>query len=33
MPKGDLKSKFQPEREIQIFGETDLLTKIVRGVG
>ena len=27
MPKGNLKFKFLPEREIQIFGETDLVTK------
>ena len=31
MPKGE--SKFLPEREIQIFGQTDLVTKITRGVG
>ena len=33
MPKGDLKLKFLPEREIRIFGQTDLVTKIARGVG
>ena len=32
MPKGDLKFKFLPEREIQTFGQTDLMTKIARGV-
>jgi len=33
MPKGNLKFKFFPEREIQIFGQADLVTKIARGVG
>ena len=33
IPKGNLKFKFLPEREIQIFGQTDLVTKIARGVG
>ena len=33
MPKGNLKFKFLPEREIQIFGQTDLVTKIAHGVG
>ena len=33
MPKGDLKFNFLPEQEIQIFGQTDLVTKIVCGVG
>ena len=33
MPKGNLKFKFLPEWEIQIFGQTDLVTKIARGVG
>ena len=33
MPKGNLKFKFLPEREIQIFGQTDLVIKIARGVG
>ena len=28
MPEGNLKFKFLPEREIQIFGQTDLVTKI-----
>ena len=31
--QGDLKFKFLTEREIQIFGETDLVTKIACGVG
>ena len=33
MPKVELKFKFLPEREIQIFGQTDLGTKITRGMG
>ena len=33
MTEGNLKFKFIPEREIQIFGQTDLVTKIPRGVG
>ena len=33
MPEGNLKFKFLPEREIQIFGQTDLVTKIARGEG
>ena len=30
---GNLKFKFLPQREIQIFDQTDLVTKIARGVG
>jgi len=33
MPEGNLKFKFLLEREIQIFGQTDLVTKIARGEG
>ena len=33
MLKRDLKFEFLPEREIQIFGQTELVTKIARGVG
>ena len=33
MPEGNLKFKFLPEREIQILGQTDLVTKIARRVG
>ena len=33
MPEGNLKFKFFPEREIQIFGQTDLGIKIARRVG
>mgnify|MGYP000220582599 CR=1 FL=1 len=33
MPEGNLKFKFLPEREIQIFGQTDLVTKIARRGG
>ena len=33
MPEGNLKFKFLPEREIQVFSETDLVAKIARGVG
>ena len=33
MPEGNLKFKFLPEREILIFGQTDLVTKIARGEG
>ena len=31
MPKGNLKFKVLPEREIKIFGETNLVTKICPG--
>ena len=33
MPGENWKFNFFPEREIQIFGQTDLVTKIARGVG
>ena len=33
MYKRDLKFKFLPEKEIQILGRADLVTKIARGVG
>ena len=33
MPKINSKLKFLPEREIQIFGETDLVTKTCRRGG
>ena len=33
MPKAHLKFIFLLEREIQILGQTDLVTKIARGVG
>ena len=33
MPQGNFKFKFLTEREIQIFGQTDLVTKIARGEG
>ena len=33
MPNWNLKFKFLPEREIQIFGKTNLVTEIARGVG
>ena len=33
MPKGGLKFEFLPEREIQIFGQTEPMTKIALEVG
>ena len=33
MPEGNLKFKFLPKREIQIFVQTDLVTEIARGEG
>ena len=33
MPEGDLKFKFLPEREIQVSGQTDVVTKIARVMG